>query len=343
MPALPTADTNTDDKLYLYALIRADLQMPPGKLSAQSGHAFTDALWACFDEDPDTALSYRRDEAIGGSKVTIKAKNLAQLERAMRECEDAGIPHALVTDRDHVLLPHFTGAPIVTALGIGPCTKAQCRHITKRFQSLQGSAETDRVMTREARQDLLSSMRSCEQTPGLSVLGHGEMVRDHYRDLLDHLRYGSALRFAWRLPEWISDPLLLEDLPSDGTMAEYHVFHDCGKPACRTVDEDGRQHFPDHAAVSRQVWLDAGGSDEVADLIGMDMDAHLLKDVGVEEFASRPQACALLLTALSEVHANAGMFGGLEAIGFKSKWKQLDRRGRAVLRSMRTMEAPMAA
>lgn len=111
--------------------------MPPGKLSAQSGHAYTDALMTCLEQDPDTALSYRREGGIGGSKVTIKAKNLGQLERAMRECEEAGIPHALVTDRDHVLLPHFTGEPIVTALGIGPATKAQMRHITKRFQAVQ--------------------------------------------------------------------------------------------------------------------------------------------------------------------------------------------------------------
>lgn len=109
--------------------------MPPGKLSAQAGHAYTDALWDCLDKDPARALSYRTG-GIGGSKVTIKCKNLGQLERALRECEEAGIPHAMITDAQHVLLPHFTGEPIVTALGIGPCTKAQCRHITKRFQAV---------------------------------------------------------------------------------------------------------------------------------------------------------------------------------------------------------------
>ena len=108
--------------------------MPPGKLSAQAGHAYTDALWACLDQDPARALSYRASGGIGGSKVTLKAKNLYALERAMRECEAAGIPHALITDRDHVLLPHFTGEPVVTALGIGPCKRSECRHITKRFQ-----------------------------------------------------------------------------------------------------------------------------------------------------------------------------------------------------------------
>ena len=317
--------------------------MPDGKLSAQSGHAYTDALQACQRQDPDAAESYRSENGIGGSKVTIKCKNLSQLERAARECAEAGIPHAVVTDRDHVLLPHFTGAPIVTALGIGPCTKAQCRHITKRFQSLQGSAVSVPIMTQEARQGLLESMRGCEQMPGLTVLQHGLMVRDHYRDLMDHLRYGTLLRFAWRLPDWIRDPLLLEDLPSDEVMAEYHVFHDCGKPACRTVDEDGRQHFPDHAAVSRRIWMEAGGSEDVADLIGMDMDVHLLKGEGVDAFATRPEARALLLTALSEVHANASLFGGIESVGFKMKAKHVAKRGKAIMARIGAMEVPMAA
>jgi peptidyl-tRNA hydrolase len=104
--------------------------MPTGKLAAQAGHAYTDALYETFDADPARFRAYRD----GGSKVTIKAKNLNQLERARRECAEAGIPHAVVTDEHHVLLPHFTGDPIVTALGIGPCTRDECRHITKRYQ-----------------------------------------------------------------------------------------------------------------------------------------------------------------------------------------------------------------
>ena len=107
--------------------------MPAGKMSSQAGHAYTDTLWNAFDQDPDLALRYRRDGA-GGSKVTLKAKNEAAILRAMRECEEAGIPHALIIDRDHILPPHFDGQPRVTSLGLGPCTKAECRQITKRFQ-----------------------------------------------------------------------------------------------------------------------------------------------------------------------------------------------------------------
>lgn len=107
--------------------------MPSGKLSAQSGHAYTDSLFNCLEIDKDRAYAYRNN-GNGGSKVTLKCKNLNQLERALMECKEAGIPHALITDRNHILPPHFDGSPIITALGLGPCTKEEAKHITKRFR-----------------------------------------------------------------------------------------------------------------------------------------------------------------------------------------------------------------
>lgn len=122
------------------------------------------------------------------------------------------------------------------------------------------------------------------------------------------------------------------------------VLINVGKPACRTVDEDGRQHFPDHAAVSARVWREAGGCEEVAHLIASDMDVHLLKGEGVEEFARRPGAVALLLTGLAEVTANASMFGGIESTSFKIKFKNIEKRGRAIVKAIAGREAmPMAA
>lgn len=110
--------------------------MLPGKLSAMAGHAYTDALMACLDTHPDRALNYRRNGR-SGSKATLKAKNLGQLERIRRECVEAGLPHAWVTDKDHVHPPHFDGSEIVVAIGIGPCPRAECRHITKRYQAVE--------------------------------------------------------------------------------------------------------------------------------------------------------------------------------------------------------------
>lgn len=173
---------------------------------------------------------------------------------------------------------------------------------------------------------LLEQMRLCEQTPGMTILQHGEMVRDYYQDLTS----GKDLQYAWRLPEWVGTALSLQT--TDPKVVEaYQVFHDCGKPMCRT--DDGR--FPNHAEVSKRVWLEAGGDPEVGELIGMDMDIHLLKAEGVEEFARRPQAIALLLTGLAEIHANASMFGGIDSTSFKIKWKHLNKRGRQILAKMK--------
>lgn len=115
-------------------------------------------------------------------------------------------------------------------------------------------------------------------------------------------------------------------------MAEYHVFHDCGKPACLVIDEEGKRRFPNHAQVSKDLWLSLGGDERVGELIGMDMDAHLLREETLAEFAARPQAIPLLLTAIAEISANAEMFGGIESTSFKIKAKALAKRGKAVLK-----------
>jgi hypothetical protein len=175
-------------------------------------------------------------------------------------------------------------------------------------------------------------MKACEQTSGISVLRHGELVRDFYDDLIAHLEKGSPLRGEWKLPDWVADPRVLARQLDRETVREYCRMHDCGKPSVRTVDEEGRQHFPGHAAASECIWLEIGGDPRIGRLIGMDMDIHTIKDADVVEFAGRPEAATLMLVGLSEIHANASMFGGIDSVSFKMKWKQIDKRGRAILK-----------
>lgn len=130
--AMPIGD---EDHLYQYAIIRGDLDMPSGKLSAQAGHAYTDSLFNAMISDPERALAYR-DRTRGGSKVTVKAKNVAQLLKAYNAAKAAGLPCSLIVDQHHILPPHFDGTPIITAVGIGPCTKEECREITKKFRCI---------------------------------------------------------------------------------------------------------------------------------------------------------------------------------------------------------------
>lgn len=119
----------------MYAIVRNDLQMPIGKLSAQAGHAYTDALNQCLETNPERYKNYR-DPSMGGSKVTLKAKNENQLINAFNKAREMGLPCSIVVDRDHILPPHFDGSPIITALGIGACTKDEVRSIVKKFQCL---------------------------------------------------------------------------------------------------------------------------------------------------------------------------------------------------------------
>ncbi len=189
---------------------------------------------------------------------------------------------------------------------------------------------------------LLEGMRQCSQTEGMTILQHGEMVRDYYQDIRNHFVRGTALRYEWRLPSWIEHPDIWDEQYPEEIMAEYHVFHDCGKPLCLTVDDEDKRHFPDHAAASKKAWLETGGSQEIGDLIGMDMDIHILKAEQLAEFASRPQALSLLITGLAEIHANASMFGGIESTSFKIKWKHIEKRGRQILALRREQMAKAA-
>jgi hypothetical protein len=170
------------------------------------------------------------------------------------------------------------------------------------------------------------AMEACEQTSGLNMLQHGKMVHEFYLDLKGHITRGESLKNPWKLPAWAGCGLLWANILTDDIISEYMIFHDCGKPFCKTNDHDGKTHFPDHASMSEVMWIESGGSPEAARLMGMDI--HLIKSDDMEEFAGRKAAATLLMAGLSEIHANAHMFGGIDSTSFKIKWKHLDRRGK---------------
>lgn len=189
---------------------------------------------------------------------------------------------------------------------------------------------------------LRAVMRNTEQNPGLSVLQHGRQVARYFDDLRRHVLHGEPLRYTWRLPEWALSPALWERLMPLEQVRRYQIYHDAGKPFCRIVDDNGRHHFPQHANVTETLWLSLTGETDVARLMGMDMDVHLLKDAGVAAFAQRPEAATLLLTGLAEIHANAAMFGGFDSVSFKMKFKHLKRRGNAITRQFNQPQGDVA-
>lgn len=178
-------------------------------------------------------------------------------------------------------------------------------------------------------------MASCEQTSGQTILEHGESVNRHFQDLIG----GQTL--GWKLPIWFTEnrEWFLKQLSKfdSQTIEDYLIYHDVGKPYCRTVDADGKVHFPFHSQISAGVW-NASNMDPIAGkLIARDMDLHLLKPSHVKEYVENHDKILipiLMLSALSEIHSNAGMFGGIESTSFKIKWKNLDRVGSNLIKEL---------
>lgn len=175
-------------------------------------------------------------------------------------------------------------------------------------------------------------MKKCFQFNTLSVLGHGLAVKRKASKLVK----GDFQGFT--LPDWFKDNFTqIRDFIYDWKVIKrYAIWHDCGKPYCRTVDSENKQHFDGHAEKSRETFLIFSSNNVVADLIGNDMLLHTCK---AEELDSclkggklnKPDAFSLLIVAFAELHANAEMFGGTESLSFKIKYKQLDKRGKQIL------------
>lgn len=178
-------------------------------------------------------------------------------------------------------------------------------------------------------------MLACEQTKGQTVYQHGLSVLNHFLELKEYLADGNSPDH-WRIPDWLKNNReeILNYLHNEQVICEYLLYHDCGKPICRMIDENGKVHFPDHAQISKTTFLNAGGKPTVANLIGWDMEIHTASAEQIANYCdhlwSIQDAFTLLLASLAEIHSNAKMFGGIESISFKSKWKKIDQRGRQI-------------
>ena len=175
-------------------------------------------------------------------------------------------------------------------------------------------------------------MKEVEQFSGMSVLDHGRDVFARYLDLIS-----PEPQLKWRMPDWVEKLKPLQ-LPLE-TMKHYLIYHDCGKPFCRTVDADGRQHFPNHAQVSYDTWMQYAETDEdrqIGKLILMDMDAHTIKGDAINEFIKLlPEAPSLIFAALAEIHSNAAWKNQLDSDQFKIKWKQIDKIGKRLVANLK--------
>lgn len=105
--------------------------MPPGKLAAQAGHAYVNAILAASPPIRDT---YQAGDI--GTKVCLAAKSHSHILKILDTLQSSAIPTQIIIDSGHVLLPHFTGKPTLTALGFGPLTKDQLPTIINKLELL---------------------------------------------------------------------------------------------------------------------------------------------------------------------------------------------------------------
>ncbi len=187
----------------------------------------------------------------------------------------------------------------------------------------------------------IQDMKQCQQSEKQSVWEHGLSVQNYTNILIKYLHdskysnYTGQIEGNWKLPNWIiNNRRNFDELRWSKyyqyLIQNYTLFHDLGKPYCLAVDENGKRHFPNHAEVSYQKWMEIDGDPDIGELIRMDMKFHTMKADEVEEFANHPLVLILMVVGLSEIHSNAELFGGIDSDSFKIKWKKLDKMGEKI-------------
>ncbi len=133
------------------------------------------------------------------------------------------------------------------------------------------------------------------------------------------------------IPDWLDISRLTDGLDVN-LIRNYAILHDCGKPACLVIGEDGRRHFPDHASVSGKLAEQMGCSNDVKWLITNDMWMHTCSsdEVHAAVLHRHDLVRIQILVALAEIHANATMFGGVQTTSFKIKYKHVAKRSKVL-------------
>ena len=188
----------------------------------------------------------------------------------------------------------------------------------------------------EVREYVINSMKKVYQIQDhQNILQHGESVYQRYVDL-----FGLQSK-SWKLPSWFLENKnwIHGNIFDEEIMKEYLILHDCGKPFCCSLDEEGNNHFKDHAKWSHKIYslftqnIDAN---VIKELILRDMDIHTIEASDLDDFCRYKKiAISLLISGLCAIHSNADLFGGIDSISFKIKLKKLNQRGKQIIKKIK--------
>lgn len=184
-------------------------------------------------------------------------------------------------------------------------------------------------------QKLIRNMELFEQTQGQNIHEHGVSVYEYAKKIC------SGNFEGMKIPDWFQDNFftIVNNIVSYETLKRYCIFHDCGKPFCHEIDENGKVHFPNHADVSAKFYGEAFPEDIKGKwLTQHDMSLHTGSAKYIEDLCANTEDKSLLLTliisAFAEVHSNAAMFGGIESTSFKIKWKKINQRAKQIFKAL---------
>lgn len=105
-------------------LVRKDLDLPKGKLSAQVAHASVEAV---FKSDKKIVNEWHSE---GMKKIVLKVNDLKELKKYEQMARDNGLKTALITDAGLTTVAPGT----VTALAIGPDEEKKIDNITGKLK-----------------------------------------------------------------------------------------------------------------------------------------------------------------------------------------------------------------
>ena len=107
-------------------LVRQDLKLPKGKLSAQAAHASVEAV---LNSDKQKVREWRAE---GMAKIVLKVKDEKELLFYLRQAKEAGLTAALITDAGRTVIAPGTK----TCVSIGPDEEEKIDEITGKLPLL---------------------------------------------------------------------------------------------------------------------------------------------------------------------------------------------------------------
>ena len=101
-------------------IMRADLNLPKGKMAAQSAHASVEAV---LKADKETISVWRRN---GSKKIVLKVSDKESVYKYIQEAKDLGLCTSIITDAGKTTIAPGT----LTCGAIGPADESIIDRIT---------------------------------------------------------------------------------------------------------------------------------------------------------------------------------------------------------------------